>query len=274
FWGSAFVAQRVAGREGSVFLFNGARFLLAALILWPFIRRRGHIDRSQFFWMFLAGAVLFVASILQQAGVQYTTAGNAGFITSLYVVIVPLVLFVGWKERPHWTALAAVGLAVGGAFLLSTGGELRILPGDALELIGALFWALHVVLLGKFASRYDALSFSVGQFAISGALNLVIGVFVEYPFSFNLLAVGGAIVYTAVFSVGIGYTLQAWAQHHTPPTDAALILSLESVFAVLSGWLLLDERLAPIQILGCGLILAAVLLAQMRPGRLDPEKLR
>jgi drug/metabolite transporter (DMT)-like permease len=273
-WGSAFVAQRVAGQLGSVYLFNGARYILAGLVVLPFVRLKMPVQREQYKWMFIAGVLLFVAAALQQAGMQYTTAGNAGFITSLYVVLVPIVLFFGWREKPHWLAISAVALAAAGAFLLSTGGRFEIQIGDALELIGALFWALHVSLLGKFASKFEAMSFSVGQLLVGGILNLVLGIFIEQPvFTWSLV---GAAAYTAVFSLGICYTLQVWAQRHTPPADAALLLGLESVFAVLAGWLLLKESLTGVQILGCILIFFAVGLSQVKSwnsGKIDQSHL-
>lgn len=268
-WGSAFVAQRVAGQLGSVYLFNGARYLLAALVVLPLAIRSlrasdpSRMPREQYTWMFIAGFFLFAGSALQQAGMLYTTAGNAGFITSLYVVLVPIVLFLFWRERFHWMAVVAVVLAGIGAFLLSTGGSFHIQKGDVLELIGALFWTFHVIVLGKYASKFESMSFSVGQLLVCGILNLGIGIFVEpmMPLSAPLLF---AISYTAFFSLGLCYTLQIWAQKHTPPADAALILSLESVFSVLSGWLLLNERLVVIQVLGCALIFIAVLLSQFK----------
>jgi len=264
-WGTAFVAQRVAGQMGSVYLFNGARYLLAALAVLPFVGRNiiSSTPRAQFQWMFLAGFLLFIASAFQQVGIVYTTAGNAGFITSLYVVLVPIVLFSLWRERLRWLSVAAVGIAVAGAFLLSTGGRFEVRAGDALELVGALFWAFHVVVLGKFASRFESISFSVGQLAVCGLLNLGVGAFVETSLPLNW-PLAAAILYTALFSLGLCYTLQIWAQRHTPPADAALILSLESVFAALAGWWLLDERLEAIQVLGCVLIFAAVLLSQFK----------
>jgi drug/metabolite transporter (DMT)-like permease len=281
-WGSAFVAQRIAGQLGSVYLFNGARYILAGVVVLPFALRAGRASsptsqilnltysREQYKWMFLAGVLLFVAAALQQAGMQYTTAGNAGFITSLYVVLVPIMLFFGWREKPHWLAIIAVALAVSGAFLLSTGGRFEVRLGDTLELAGALFWALHVSLLGKFASRFESMSFSVGQLLVCGILNLVLGIFIERPvFTWSL---AGAAIYTAVFSLGLCYTLQVWAQRHTPPADAALILGLESVFAVLAGWLLLKETLTGIQIFGCILIFFAVGLSQVKnwnSGKID-----
>lgn len=264
-WGSAFVAQRVAGQLGGVYYFNGLRYLLAALVVLPFVGRDtiSSLPKPQFRWMLVAGFLLFVASALQQAGMQYTTAGNAGFITSLYVVLIPIVLFLFWREKQHWTSIVAVALAGTGAFVLSTGGTFEIRAGDVLELGGALFWAVHVIVLGKFASKFEPISFSVGQLAVSGFLNLLVGVFVEDGITLHA-PILFAIAYTAFLSLGLSYTLQVWAQKHTPPADAALILSLESVFAVLAGWLVLKETLAPIQIFGCVMIFVAVLLTQIR----------
>jgi drug/metabolite transporter (DMT)-like permease len=278
-WGSAFVAQRVAGQLGSVYLFNGARYLLAALVVLPLALRVGRSATpiyDQYKWMFIAGFFLFAASALQQAGMLYTTAGNAGFITSLYVVLVPIVLFIFWRERFHWMAVIAVVLAGVGVFLLSTGGRFQVQKGDALELIGALFWTFHVIIIGKFAAKFESISFSVGQLVVCGILNLGIGIVVEPMLTFNRSLLF-AIAYTAFFSLGLCYTLQVWAQKHTPPADAALILSLESVFSVISGWLLLNERLVIIQAIGCALIFVAVLLSQIKEwnlrGKMDFDHL-
>jgi len=269
-WGSAFVAQRLAGQMGSVYWFNGARYLLAAVVVVPFAmggnqasKQITAFSRDQYTWMFVAGFVLFLGSALQQLGLVYTTAGNAGFITSLYVVLVPVVLFLIWRERVHWISIVAVGLAGVGAFFLSTGGRFAFQVGDVIELGGALFWTLHVIVLGKYASRFDAMSFSVGQLLVCALLNLGMGLLAEEFLALSLPLLG-AIAYTAFFSLGLCYTLQVWAQRHTPPADAALLLSLESVFAVISGWVLLNEKLIPIQILGCVLIFVAVLLSQFK----------
>ena len=281
-WGSAFVAQRVAGQMGSVYLFNGARYLLAALVVLPLALRVKRKDkpswtmsRDQYKWMIVAGFLLFLGSAFQQAGMVYTTAGNAGFITSLYVVLVPIALFFVWGEKPHWMSIVAVWLAGVGAFLLSTGGRFEVKAGDALELLGALFWTFHVIVLGKFASKFEAMSFSVGQLFVYATLNLGVGIFADPMMSFNWPLMF-AIAYTALFSLGLCYTLQVWAQRHTPPADAALILSLESVFAVISGWLILNERLVLIQIFGCVLIFIAVVLSQFKEwnsGTIDHDHL-
>jgi drug/metabolite transporter (DMT)-like permease len=280
-WGSAFVAQRVAGQMGSVYLFNGARYLLAAAVVVPFVVRAGQVSRpaysrEQYTWMLVAGFVLFLGSALQQAGLVYTTAGNAGFITSLYVVLVPVVLFLIWREKVHWVSMIAVALAGVGAFFLSTGGRFEVRAGDVIELIGALFWTFHVIVLGKYASKFEPISFSVGQLIVCGLLNFGVGLVVEKSMPWNLPLLA-AIAYTALFSLGLCYTLQVWAQRHTPPADAALILSLESVFAVIAGWFLLHEKLLTVQIFGCVLIFVAVFLSQFREwnqrGKMDSAHL-
>ncbi|HEY5902151.1 MAG TPA: DMT family transporter, partial [Anaerolineales bacterium] len=153
-----------------------------------------------------------------------------------------------------------------GAFLLSSGGRgLKLQPGDGLELIGAGIWAMHVIVAGKFASRFEPVSFSVGQLLICGVLNFATGMVVEAGELAKLGQLVIPVAYTALFALGLGYTLQIWAQRHTPPADAALILGLESVFAALAGWLVLRESLTAIQIVGCLLIFAAVIASQVRP---------
>lgn len=268
-WGSSFVVQRVAAQHLGVFLFNGLRFLLAALILLPFTRQKEPLVRRDFAWIGLAGTCAFAGSALQQAGLQYTTAANAGFITSLYVVLVPVLVFVIWKQRVSWVSWTAALLAVAGAVLLSTGGTgFRLagksITGDGFELLGSVGWALHVIAVGRGARRMPILVFSVGQYVVAGILNLGMGLVLESQLLSGLASAWWTVVYIAVLSTAIGYTLQAVGQRHAPPSDAAIILSLESVFAALFGSLFLDERLVWVQVLGCAIIFGAVLLAQVK----------
>src|SRR5688572_24751551 len=263
-WGTAFVAQGVAGRYGLAYLFNGVSFMLASLILIPFIPRGTKVTEEQWKWMFIAGIVLCFATALQQVGLFYTKVANASFLTSLYAVFTPFLLWIGFHERPHRLDLIAVTLAGAGAFLLSTAGQFQVQAGDALELTGSLFWALHFVVLGKYASKFESVSFASGHFFISGLINLLIGLFVEDISTLMIPPVVGAILYRATFSIGVGYTLQVWGQKHTPPTDAALILGLEAVFAVIAAWFLLDQKLLPIQIIGCVVIFIAVFISQFK----------
>jgi len=278
-WGTAFVAQGIAGQYKVAYLFNGVSFMLAAVILLPFIPkgiRRTKISKDQWKWMFVAGFVLFIATAMQQVGLLFTKVANASFLTSLYAVFTPFLLWIGFREKPHWLDLIAVTLAGIGAFLLSTSGRFQAQPGDSIELIGSLFWALHFVILGKFASKFESVSFAAGQFFVGGFINLVVGLFIEDVSILRALPLLGAILYRATLSIGIGYTLQVWGQKHTPPTDAALILGLEAVFAVIAAWILLDQSLLLVQIVGCVTIFAGVLISQLKEwnsGKLDHEHL-
>ena len=264
-WGTGFITQAVAGHYHVAYLFNGACFILAAVFLIPFIPRAKKIPRAQWKWMVVAGGILFVATALQQVGILYTRVANAGFLTSLYVVFTPFLLWLAFRERPHWIDLLAVIAATVGAYFLSSAGKgLQFQNGDGLELIGAIFWGLHFVVLGKFASRFEPVSFASGQFFVTGLLNFLMGLVFEHLGQLTPLPLVGAILYRASLSIGIGYTLQVWGQKHTPPTDAALILGLEAVFAALAAWLALRQGLLPLQVLGCVIILAAVMFSQLK----------
>lgn len=269
-WGSAFAVMRLAAGHNTIFLLNGSRFLLGGILLLPLTKLRGAFNRSNLVYVALAGFALYVAIAFQQAGLVTTTAGNAGFITSLYVVIVPLVLWIFCRERPSPFMGVAILLAIGGGFLLSTGGSFRVLPGDVLMFAGSFFWAMHVIVVAKAQGRILPLPFAFGQFLVCGVLNLVTGAFIERPGRADVLFVLPAVLYTAVFSVALGFTFQVIAQKHIPPNDAALILSLEAVFAALFGWLFLHERLLPVQLAGCALIMAAVVLVQVKNGKMRP----
>jgi drug/metabolite transporter (DMT)-like permease len=264
-WGSAFAAQRVAADHLGPFLFNALRFFVAVIVLLPMARFRLNVERRMLPWVALAGTALFAASALQQAGMLYTTAGNAGFITGLYVVLVPLAMVIFLRQPvSKWTWVAAL-IATLGALLLSTGGKLKLNPGDALELAGAGVWAVHVLLVGWLARRTDVLSFVILQDLVSAVLNVVFSLFIDISTLPGLVSAAWAVLYTGIFSIGVGYALQGIGQRHAPPTDAALILSLEAVFAAVFGFLFLNERLLPIQLLGCILILAAIIQVQLRP---------
>lgn len=265
FWGTAFAVFRIALEHNVVHYLNGLRLLLGAALLFPLaLWQKESVEKAQFPIILLTGVVLFFACGLQMIGLVTTSAGNAGFITSLYVVIVPFFLWLGWGEKPSFLLLVAVVLAILGGFLLSTGGSLRLMTGDLWVGASSLFWALHVIIVGRFAKRLPPLSYASGQFFVAGVLSLLVGAFLEHPSQADFLAILPSAVYTGIFSVAVGFTLQVMAQKHTPPGDAALILSLESVFAAFFGWLFVGEVLLPVQLLGCGLILAAVILAQAK----------
>lgn len=274
-WGFAFVAQRLAAAEIGFFTFNGWRFLVAALALSPLLvfRNRSHgaspaarLEPNQRArtraGLLLAGLLLTLGSTFQQAGLKYTSAGNAGFITGLYVVLIPIFLALGWRRFPSRTTWIAAMLAVTGLFLLSTGGRMQVNRGDMLVLISAVFWALHVMLIDWMVRRMEVIEFAIGQYLVCGLLSLALGLLIEGHNSGLILANWWLIAYTGLISIGLGYTLQAAGQRFAPPADAAIILSMEAVFAAFSGWIFLEESLTWIQIAGSGIMLLGMLLAQ------------
>ena len=274
-WGTAFVAQRVAATSMNVFLFNGLRFLLGAVVLVPFItffsKRRDYskqLNLQHLSYILLAGVFLFLGASLQALGMQSTTAANAGFITGMYVVLVPLLLALIWRQWPAYIVWLAVGFAATGLFLLSTGGSLRLAPGDRLEFGGAVLWASHVILIGFLAQKVEALTIAIGQNLVCGFLSLLMLLLTAGDNPMNGFSNSWwTIVYTGILSVGVGYTLQIVGQRVAPPTDAAIIMSMEAVFAAIFGWILLEEYLSGVQIVGCLLMVVAMVLAQVGPGR-------
>jgi drug/metabolite transporter (DMT)-like permease len=263
-WGSGFIAQRVAAEQLGFFVFNGARFLLGVLTVWLF-NRNGWKDmtKAEVRGGALAGFLIFIAASLQQAGIAFTTAGKAGFITGLYVVLVPILLAIFWKRgSSFWTWLASL-IAVAGMFLLTMEGAFTLAFGDALVLIGALMWALHVIVIDLLTKKVNVIRLAMMQFLVAGVLSTVFGIFLEWPTIANIPNVWWTILYGGIISVGIGYTLQLVGQKGAPATDSAIILSMESVFAAIFGGLLLSEELTWLQIGGCVLMLAGMLLAQV-----------
>lgn len=267
-WGFAFVAQRVGMDHIGPFAFNGIRFLLGAASLAPVIwwlGRGGAVrdsDPRVLWWGgLLAGVFLFLGASLQQVGLVYTTAGKAGFITGLYIIIVPIIgLAFGQKTGGHtWFGglLALVGL-----YLLSINEDFSLAYGDLLELIGALFWAAHLLVIGWLSPRCDALKLSCVQFVACGLASLAVaGVFEDN----SLVGVQDAwlaLAYAGLMSVGVAYTLQVVAQREAPASHAAIILSLEAVFAVIGGVWLLGEEMGLRGLIGCALMLAGMLLSQ------------
>ena len=211
-------------------------------------------------------------SLLQQAGIQFTTAGKAGFLTALYIVIVPVLgIFLG--RRPGAKVWIGVMIALVGAYLLSvtTGeaGGLAIGPGDLLVLLSAVFFSLHILTVDRVAGQLDGVALSCVQFFVAGVLSTVLALFLEKPDFSGLLQAWGPLLYTGVLSSGVAYTLQILGQQRVQPTVASLILSLESVFAAVAGWIVLQEPLSPREIAGCVLVFAAVVLAQLPDRKQD-----
>jgi drug/metabolite transporter (DMT)-like permease len=197
-------------------------------------------------------------------GLVYTTAGNAGFITGLYVVIVPLIGLL-FRQKSSAGSWLGAGLAAVGLYLLSVTDRFTIARGDFLELVGAFFWAGHVLVLGHFSPRVSAIRLAITQFAMCSVLSLVTALFFETITLSGVVAATVPILYGGVASVGIAYTLQVVAQKSAHPAHAAILLSLEAVFAALGGWLMLGEVISPRGMAGCGLMLAGMLLSQLWP---------
>ena len=279
-WGFAFVAQRLGMRLIGPFTFNGIRFGLGSLALLPLIwlkpgtgrhgasgkRANGRGEspsakKSIHFFGLIAGVVLFLAASLQQVGIIYTSAGKAGFITGLYVILVPLSGLI-WGQKPGWGRWVGTVLAVGGLYLLSVTKGFSISRGDSLVLLSAFLWAAHGQLIGRFSPRTDPLQLASLQFAVCSLLSLITAGFLETIRLQAILQTAVPIVYGGLFSVGVAYTLQVVVQKTAHPTHAAVILSLEGVFAVLGGWLILGELLSLRGVLGCILMLMGIVFSQ------------
>jgi drug/metabolite transporter (DMT)-like permease len=264
-WGFAFVAQRLGMHDVGPLTFNAARFAIGAVVLVPLARARRaaaapwHDDLPRGLAL---GAILFCGAYLQQRGLITTTAGNAGFITGLYVILVPILgLAVGQRTR-GLTWLGAV-LAVAGLFLLAVNDRFAIAAGDLLVLVGAFFWAVHVLLIGRFSPRTEPVRLAALQFAVCAVLSLLGAVATEDVAWSGIRAAGGPILYAGLLSTGIAYTLQVVAQRRAPPAHAAIILSLEAVFALLGGVVVLGESLGPRGLAGCAVMLAGMIVSQI-----------
>lgn len=268
-WGFGFVAQRAGMEHIGPFTYNAIRFFLGGLCLLPFVLRESRRPRLRPVtikpWIagILAGTILFGGATLQQVGIKYTTAGKAGFITGLYVVLVPILGMV-FGQRTGKGTWVGTFLAVGGLYLLTVEDLLSMGSGDLLVLAGALFWAVHVLLLGFLSPRTGPVRLAMDQFFYCAILSLVVALCTEETRTASILAAAVPILYGGMVSVGGGYTLQVVAQQKAKPAHAAIILSLETVFAVIGGCMLLGETLGGKAILGCLLMLAGMISSQIR----------
>lgn len=272
-WGSAFVAQRLGMDAVGPFLYTGLRFSLASLVVLPLVlllgRRQGGkspepLNRGLLFGGLTMGLALALGINLQQVGLLVTSVTNSGFITGLYVIVVPLLgLFLGHKTGlGTWLGAA---LAVVGMFLLSVGDGFHVASGDWLQLAGACVWGVHVLLVGFFASRHDPLRLALLQFVTCAVISLALAIATEQIQLAAILAAGPAILYGGVFGVAVGFTLQVVAQKDAIASHAAIILSLEAVFAAIAGALFLGEALALKGYFGCALMFVGMLVAQLWP---------
>ncbi len=278
-WGFAFVAQRIGMDYVGPFTYNGVRFALGSLSLIPLIliTRKNSSPREStvgnlspaklLLFGGITGVALFLGASLQQVGLVYTTAGKAGFITGLYVVIVPILWFIRGRRSGSGTWIGAV-LAAMGLYLLSVSGDFTVQFGDLLEIIGAFFWAIHILMIDRYSKRINPIVLSMIQFAFCSIFSLITAGIFETIVLQGILDAAVPILYGGLGSVGIAYTLQVVAQRHAHPAHAAIILSLESVFAAIGGWLILNELLSTRALTGCALMFIGMLASQLRKERI------
>jgi drug/metabolite transporter (DMT)-like permease len=273
-WGSSFVVQQIGTGDLGTITFTGARFLIGALIILPFgIRQLIRVEREDrkfelkdWFGIVLTGFVLLTAATLQQHGILRTTVTNAGFLTALYVPLVPFLGLLLLRRKVHFTIWPASICCFIGTYILSGADGFEFAVGDLWVISSTVFWACHVILVGILASRTRApLVVAATQFLICGFGGLVIGFFFESPDFEQIRGAAFGICYVGFFSVAMAFTLQVIGQRFTPAADAAIILSSETVFAALGGILFLGEHLTLIQLSGGVLILFSILMVELLP---------
>ena len=277
-WGTAFVAQSAGMDHVQPFTYNGIRTLIGGLVLLPVIflfdkikpeaqrlspEEQKLVNKNSLIGGVCCGVVLCVAGSFQQFGVSMTTAGKAGFITALYIVIVPLMGVFIKKKIPKIIWLC-VAIAVAGFYLLCVKEGFSVGTGDLLVLCCSFFFSIHIMVIDHFtAGKVDGVRMSCVQFLVAGVLAIVCMFLFEEPSLASIWDARGSILYAGIMSCGVAYTLQILGQKDTDPTTATLLMSLESVFAALSGWVLLNESLSLKELFGCALVFVAVILAQI-----------
>ena len=269
-WGSAFIAQSLGMDHVGPFTFQAIRCALASLFLFPLSLlmdgkenfREKWLDKGLWKTGTLAGLALFFAAGLQQMGLQYTAAGKAGFLTAMYIVLVPILgLFLG--KKPPLSAWLSVAIGVLGLYLLSGSDLGGIQPSDWMLLGCAFFFAVQIRIIDRFGLGYDGIRLNCIQSLVCSLLSALVMLLTEQIRGADILACWLPLGYAGILSMGVAYTLQIVGQQHLEPTQASLLMSLESVFALLFGWLILRERLSPGELLGCGTMFCAVILSQM-----------
>ena len=272
-WGAAFVAQSVGLDYVGPFTFSATRSLLGGIVLIPVILIMGKktppAEKQQksnkkilIIGGVCCGAALFAASNLQQIGIMYTSVGKAGFITACYIVLVPILgLFL--KKKCSWIVWISVGLTLVGLYLLCINEQFSINKGDILMLFCALLFSIHILVIDHFAPKADGVKLSCIQFFVCSILSAICMFIFEKPSIASITQAWLPIAYAGVLSCGVAYTLQIIAQKGMNPTVCSLLLSLESCISVIAGWLILDQSLSGKEILGCVIMFAAIILAQI-----------
>ena len=267
-WGNAFVAQSVGMEYIGPYTFQSLRWFMGALVLFPavltmHVKKKPYRDKKKLVTGgVLTGAVLCAASCFQQVGIQYTTVGKAGFITAMYIVLVPVFgIFIGKTiKKKIWLCVA---LAVAGLYFMSIQGRTGLSLGDALMLFAALFFALQIMLLDYYVSKVDAIRLAFLEFLVTGLLSAPLMVIIEHPSFADISAGIIPLLYTGILSSGVAYTLQIIGQKYADAATASILMSLESVFSLLGGIVILSQIPSPRELVGCALVFAAVILVQI-----------
>ena len=274
-WGTAFIAQDTGMDNIGPLTFNFSRFFVGFITILPialiFERKKIVLEissNSKVFYKYLLfmGISLFLGTYLQQASLQYTNIANAAFFTVFYVPLVPILLFFIYASKVHWSIWPSIGLCVFGVYLLSDFSNSEVMLGDALVILCSVFWALHIIFAGKFMEIFNIpIFYAALQALLVATLSLLFSYFFEEIKFSNILLESSSIIYAGVFSGGIAFTLQMFAQKNIEEAPAAIIYSLEGVFAALAGWIILNQFLDLSNIIGCCLILIAVIFSQLAP---------
>ena len=274
-WGTTFIAQDTGMDKIGPLTFNGARFFIGFLSIIPFalvfekkkIIRQININKKLFYQLlFWVGVFLFLGTYFQQTALLYTDVANAAFFTVFYVPMVPIILFVFYSKSIHWSIWPSVILCVAGVYLLSDFTNATVRLGDGLVILCAVFWSLHIIFIGKFIKNFNLpLFFGSLQALVVSLFSIFFAFFFETITFTNILNESVSIIYAGVLSGGIAFTLQIYAQKNISPAPSAIIFSLESVFATIAAWIILDQVLGINNLIGCAFILIGVIFSQLLP---------
>jgi drug/metabolite transporter (DMT)-like permease len=273
-WGSTFVVQQVGTGGLKTMSFTGIRMLVGACFVLPWaIRQYRQVQGRDgsfpgIYWLGIigTGVVLFTAAALQQYGIFHTTVTNAGFLTALYVPLVPIISLLVLRRKVHWSVWPASICCLVGTYIMSGAKGLDLSIGDSWVIASSLFWAFHVILVGTMAVRTRApLVVACGQFLVCGLCGTMLGMMIEQPQLIDVQRGLFGILYAGLLSTGVGFTLQVVGQRFTHEADAAIILSSETVFAALAGFVYLGERLSRVELLGASLIFIGIIAVQLLP---------
>ncbi len=274
-WGTTFIAQDTGMKVIGPYVFNGVRFFVGFLVLVPFYllleKKNTHKviskNKTKFFYLsILIGFFLFLGTVFQQVALLYTDIANAAFFTIFYVPMVPIIVFFLFKKNIHWSVWLSVILCVIGGYLLTNFYDATVRLGDTLVITGAIFWSLHIIFIGKIIEEFNApILIGLIQTLIVSACSIILALIFEDFILKNILDQKIQILYAGILSGGIAFVLQIYAQKNISPAPAAIIFSLEGVFATIAAWILLSQILNLNNILGCGFILAGVLISQLLP---------